>query len=62
MSRRCKRLDIKTKKGTKGRKQTLRGLERRRGRERAPWNTTGKTEPARHDGLAEEERGSEREM
>lgn len=32
-----------------------------RKRERAHWNTPEKTEPARQDKLAEEERGSERE-
>lgn len=32
-----------------------------RKRKRAQWNTPEKTEPARQDGLAGEERGSERE-
>lgn len=34
---------------------------KKRKRKRAQWNTPEKTEPARQDGLAEEERGSERE-
>ena len=54
---------LKQKKRGDKREETgnkrIRGVERTR--KRAQWNTPEKTKPARQDGLAGEERGSERE-
>lgn len=52
---------LKQKSDKRKETENKRIREEGRERKRAQWNTPEKTEPARQGGLAEEERGSERE-